>query len=65
MPKSKLPTDSQYLSRTHAAEWLDCSPQLIDKKIKLKQLTSYKFGRKTLVRKDELLRLVEAGEKTR
>jgi excisionase family DNA binding protein len=59
MPKAKPFADSQYLSRIHAAELIDCSVQLIDKKIKLKQLTSYKFGRKTLIRKDELLRLLE------
>lgn len=51
--------DAQFLSRVHAAKMIDCSVQLIDKKIKLKQLTSYKLGRKTLVRKDELLRLLE------
>lgn len=61
MPSTKPPLDNQFLSRTHAAELLDCSPQLIDKKIKLGELSSYHFGRKVLIKKQELLKLLEVG----
>jgi excisionase family DNA binding protein len=63
MSKSKPSSvDPQFLSRTHAAELLDVSPQLIDKFVLLGRLRAFRLGRKVVVRKDELLRLVEAGE---
>jgi excisionase family DNA binding protein len=51
----------QFISRTRAAEMLDSDPQLIDKLIRQGKLPAYKIGRKIIVRKDDLLRLVEEG----
>jgi excisionase family DNA binding protein len=57
--KAKPSSEVQFISRVKAAELLDCSTQLIDKKIRLGQLPGYRFGRKVLIRKDQLLSLVE------
>jgi excisionase family DNA binding protein len=57
--KANSPANVQFISRVRAAELLDCSPQLIDKKIKRGELPGYRFGRKVLIRKDQLLALVE------
>jgi excisionase family DNA binding protein len=54
--------DSQFLSRVHAAELLDVSVQLIDKFVSLGQLRAFRLGRKVVIRKADLLKLVEAGE---
>lgn len=62
MAKDKLPADSQCLSRVHAAALIDVDPQTIDKLIKTNKLRAFRVGRKVLIRKDELWRVVEAGE---
>ena len=65
MSKSKLSSfaaDPQFLSRIHAAQLLDVSPQLIDKFVLLGQLRAFRLGRKIVIRKADLLKLVEAGE---
>jgi excisionase family DNA binding protein len=59
--KAKLTADFQFVSRVSAAELLDCDPQLIDKLIRQGKLPAYKIGRKVIVPKDALLRLVEEG----
>ena len=61
MSRSK-PSDTQFLSRIHAAEMLDVSVQLIDKFVSLGQLQAFRLGRKVVIKKDELLRLVAAGK---
>jgi hypothetical protein len=62
MPENRLPDKLQFVGRIHAAEMLDCSPQLIDKLIRQKKLTAYHVARKVVVRWTELLRLVEENE---
>jgi excisionase family DNA binding protein len=59
--RSKLPAEVQFISRVHAAAILDADEQLIDKLIKQGKLPAFKIGRKVIVRKDDLLRLVEGG----
>lgn len=62
MAKDKPPADSQFLSRIHAAQMLDVSVQLIDKFVLSGQLQAFRLGRKVVIRKDELLRLVTSGK---
>ena len=50
------------MGRIRAAELADVNPQTIDKLIRRGQLRAYRLGRRVLVRKAELLRLVEANE---
>jgi excisionase family DNA binding protein len=54
--------DSGFLGRTRAAEFVDCSPQTIDKFIRTGRLRAFRVGRRVVVRQDELLQLVEANE---
>ena len=54
--------ESQFLGRTRAAEFLDVSPQTVDKLIHRGQLRAFRIGRRVVVRRDELLQLVEANE---
>lgn len=51
-----------FVSRTHAAELLDCSVQLIDKFIRCGKLRAYRLGRKVVVRRTDLMAMVEAAE---
>ena len=55
-------SDAQFLSRVRAAEAVSCSTQLIDKMIRDGRLRGFRLGRKIVVRKGELFRVVEAGE---
>lgn len=50
-----------YISRINAAAYLDCSVQLIDKWIRQGKLEPHYAGRKVILRRDELQRLVESG----
>jgi excisionase family DNA binding protein len=59
MPARKPSEKSPFVSRVHAAAMFDCSVQLIDKFIKCGKLKAYRLGRKVLVRREELLRLLE------
>jgi hypothetical protein len=59
--RSKPTVDVQFISRVHAAAILDANPQLVDQLIKKGRLAAFKIGRKVIVRKDDLLRLVEKG----
>jgi excisionase family DNA binding protein len=52
----------QFVSRIRAAELLDCSPQTIDKLIRQGAIKAFRVGRKVIVRRADLLRLVEASE---
>ena len=61
-PHGLLRTRSDYLGRLRAAEFVDCSPQTIDKFIHTGRLRAFRIGRKVVVRQDELLRLVERSE---
>jgi excisionase family DNA binding protein len=56
------PDDAQFVGRIRAAALLDVNPQTIDKYIRRGQLRAFHIGRKVVVRRDELLRLVEANE---
>jgi excisionase family DNA binding protein len=60
MPKATPSEKSPFVSRVHAAEMLDCSVQLIDKFIKCGTLKAYRLGRKVILRREDLLRLLEA-----
>lgn len=60
--KAKSSSQPQFVGRIRAAELLDCSPQLIDKFIRLGRLRAFHLGRKVVVRHDELYKLVEANE---
>jgi excisionase family DNA binding protein len=63
MAKDKLPSATQFISRVHAAARIDVDPQTIDNMIKDGRLRAYRLGkRKILIKAEELLRLVEAGE---
>jgi excisionase family DNA binding protein len=62
LEKDKLPSKSQFIGRIGAAGLLDVSPQTIDKFIRTGRLRAFHVGRKVIVRKDELLQLVEANE---
>ena len=53
---------SQFLGRQQAAALLSVDPQTIDKLIRLGHLRAYRVGRRVLIKQDELLRMVEAGE---
>jgi excisionase family DNA binding protein len=59
MPTNAKPAEVQYISRVKAAELLCCSTQLIDKRIRQGELPAYRFGRKVLIRRNELLSLLE------
>jgi excisionase family DNA binding protein len=50
------------MGRVNAAAAIDANPQTIDKLIRLGHLRAFRIGRKVVVRKDELLRFVEAHE---
>jgi excisionase family DNA binding protein len=54
--------ETQFVGRIRAAAILDVNPQTIDKFIRRGQLRAFRIGRKIVVRRDELLRLVEANE---
>jgi excisionase family DNA binding protein len=54
--------ETGFLGRTRAAALLDVDPQTIDKLIRRGQLRAFRLGRRVLVRKAELLQLVEANE---
>jgi hypothetical protein len=56
------PDDTQFIGRIRGAALIDVSPQTIDKYIRRGQLRAFHIGRKVVVRRDELLRLVEANE---
>jgi excisionase family DNA binding protein len=60
--KAKPSDQRRFVGRIRAAELLDCSPQLIDKFIRLGRLRAFRLGRKVVVRHDELCKLVEANE---
>jgi excisionase family DNA binding protein len=60
--KPNRASNAQFVGRIRAAQLLDVSPQTIDKFIRSGRLRAYRIGRKVIVRKDELLRLVEANE---
>ena len=53
---------SQFLGRIRAAALLDINPQTIDRFIQRGKLRAFRVGRRVLVRRDELLQLVEANE---
>jgi excisionase family DNA binding protein len=57
-----LSDEVRFLGRIRAAEFLDCSPQTIDKFIHTGRLRAFRIGRKVIVRQDELLQLVERSE---
>jgi excisionase family DNA binding protein len=59
MPKAKPSETSPFISRVHAAEMMDCSVQLIDKFIVCGKLKAYRLGRKVLIRREDLFRLLE------
>ncbi len=59
MPKTKPSEQSPFISRVHSAETLDCSVQLIDKLINCGKLKAYRLGRKVLIRREDLMRLLE------
>jgi excisionase family DNA binding protein len=50
-----------YISRINAAAFLDCSVQLIDKWIRQGKIEPIYLGRKVVLRRDQLQRLVESG----
>lgn len=52
----------EFVGRLTAAALLDVSPQTIDKAIREARLRVYRLGRKVLVRRADLFRLVEEGE---
>jgi excisionase family DNA binding protein len=52
----------QFVGRIGAAAMLDVDPQTIDKIIRRGQLRAFRVGRRVVVRRDELMRLVEANE---
>lgn len=54
--------ETQFVGRIRAAALLDVNPQTVDKYIRRGQLRAFHIGRKVVVRRDELLRLVEANE---
>jgi excisionase family DNA binding protein len=64
MPEKAKPSslDSQFIGRISAARMLDCSPQLIDKMIRANTLRAFRFGRKILLRRDELLSVLQPVE---
>jgi len=59
---SSSPDETQYVGRTRAAALLDVSPQTIDKYVHTGRLRAFHVGRKVVVRRDELMRLVEANQ---
>jgi hypothetical protein len=50
-----------YISRNHAAEFLDCSNQKIDDFIKRGVVWHGHVGRKVILRRAELIELLEEG----
>lgn len=58
-PNVEVAKPVQFISRVHAADKLDCSVQLIDKYIRCGKLPAVRFGRKVLIRLEDLLRVLE------
>jgi len=56
------PAPSPYCTVTEAAEYLRCRPQRVRDLLSARRLTTCKEGSRTLLRRDELVAIVEAGE---
>ena len=54
--------EAKFLGRLSAAALLDVNPQTIDKLIRQGKLHRYNIGRRVLVSREELVRLVERTE---
>jgi excisionase family DNA binding protein len=52
----------EFVGRIRGAAMLDINPQTLDKLIRNGSLKAFRIGRRVIVRRDELLRLVEANE---
>jgi len=60
--KSEMPDKELYVGRIRAAELVGVSPQLIDRFIGRGSLRAFRLGRKVVVKRAELLQLVERNE---
>jgi excisionase family DNA binding protein len=61
-PRNRPSEGPQFVGRIHAAAMLDVNPQTLDKLIREGALKAFRIGRRVIVRRDELLKLVEANE---
>ena len=61
-PAVSAPEPAQFISRREAAALLTVNVQSIDKLIRSGVLPAYQLGRRILIKKDQLLRMVEAHE---
>ena len=57
-----LSNDTSFVGRTRAAALLDVNVQTIDNFIRRGELRAFRVGRRVVVRRDELMKLMEANE---
>lgn len=60
--KNSVASMPLYISRAQAAALLSCDVQSLDKAIRKGRLPVSRLGRKVLIKQEELLRLLDAGE---